>query len=98
MEVLRSTKRASTSSLQRRLRIGYNRAANLMDLLEEKGIIGPPTETGPREILVDLDGEIPDAPAVDHAPKEDATSDEPLTEAEAPQDFPDDDEEYKSEP
>jgi len=62
MEVLRSTKRASTSSLQRRLRIGYNRAANLMDLLEEKGIIGPPTETGPRDILVDLDGNIPDNP------------------------------------
>ncbi len=63
MEVLRSTKRASTSSLQRRLRIGYNRAANLMDLLEEKGIIGPPTETGPRDILIDLDGEIPEAPS-----------------------------------
>jgi len=62
MEVLKSTKRASTSALQRRLRIGYNRAANLMDLLEEKGIIGPPTETGPRDILVDLDGDIPDNP------------------------------------
>ena len=46
MEVLRSTKRASTSSLQRRLKIGYNRAASLMDMLEAKGIIGPPTETG----------------------------------------------------
>jgi S-DNA-T family DNA segregation ATPase FtsK/SpoIIIE len=67
VEVLRSTKRASTSSLQRRLKIGYNRAARLMDILEEKGIIGPPTETGPRDILIDLDGGIPDhagAPAV----------------------------------
>jgi S-DNA-T family DNA segregation ATPase FtsK/SpoIIIE len=60
VEVLRSTKRASTSSLQRRLKIGYNRAARLMDILEEKGIIGPPTETGPRDILIDLDGEIPE--------------------------------------
>lgn len=98
MEVLRSTKRASTSSLQRRLRIGYNRAANLMDLLEEKGIIGPPTETGPREILVDLDGEIPDAPTVDSSTEEEANdrvTEEPISEAEAPQDFPDDDDEYK---
>ena len=101
MEVLRSTKRASTSSLQRRLRIGYNRAANLMDLLEEKGIIGPPTETGPRDILVDLDGEIPDAPEVAAPPADDPVetdAEEPLTEADAPQEFPDDEEEYRNEP
>ena len=42
IEVIRQTKRASTSSLQRRLRIGYTRAARVMDLLEERGIIGPP--------------------------------------------------------
>jgi len=59
VEVIRQTKRASTSSLQRRLRIGYTRAARLMDLLEEKGIVGPPRGSDPREILVDLDGEIP---------------------------------------
>ncbi|MEE9367621.1 MAG: DNA translocase FtsK [Pontiella sp.] len=59
MEVIRQTKRASTSSLQRRLRIGYTRAARVMDLLEERGVIGPPDGAGPREILVDLDGEIP---------------------------------------
>jgi S-DNA-T family DNA segregation ATPase FtsK/SpoIIIE len=76
IEVIRTTKRASTSSLQRRLRIGYNRAANLMDLLEAKGIIGPPTETGPREILVDLDGEIPDNPTADSEPAEEIESDE----------------------
>ena len=90
MEVLRSTKRASTSSLQRRLRIGYNRAANLMDLLEEKGIIGPPTETGPRDILIDLDGEIPDNTGASEPQEE-------LSEAEAPQEFPDDEEEYRPE-
>jgi S-DNA-T family DNA segregation ATPase FtsK/SpoIIIE len=62
LEVIRQTKRASTSSLQRRLRIGYTRAARVMDLLEERGIIGPPDGAGPREILIDLDGEIPSHP------------------------------------
>lgn len=59
VEVIRQTRRASTSSLQRRLRIGYNRAARLMDTLEAKGIIGPPQGSDPREILIDLDGDIP---------------------------------------
>ncbi len=58
--IIRETGRASTSSLQRRLRIGYNRAGRLMDVLEEKGIVGPPRGSDPREILIDLDGEIPD--------------------------------------
>ena len=53
--VLRSTKRASTSMIQRRLRIGYNRAARLMDLMEDKGIVGPENGSSPSEILVDLD-------------------------------------------
>ncbi|MBN1670343.1 MAG: DNA translocase FtsK [Kiritimatiellae bacterium] len=60
VEVLRETQKASTSSLQRRLRIGYNRAARIMDILEEKGIVGPSRGSEPREILIDLDGEIPD--------------------------------------
>jgi S-DNA-T family DNA segregation ATPase FtsK/SpoIIIE len=64
IEVIRQTKRASTSSLQRRLRIGYTRAARVMDLLEERGYIGPPDGAGPREILIDLDGEIPQNPGV----------------------------------
>lgn len=58
--IIRETKRASTSSLQRRLRIGYTRAARLIDVLEERGIVGPPNGSGPREILIDLDEEIPD--------------------------------------
>jgi S-DNA-T family DNA segregation ATPase FtsK/SpoIIIE len=53
IDVIRSTKRASTSSLQRRLRIGYNRAARVMDQLEEKGIVGPENGSSPRELLVD---------------------------------------------
>jgi len=60
IEIIRETNRASTSSLQRRLRIGYTRAARLMDIMEERGIIGPPRGSDPREILIDLDGQIPD--------------------------------------
>lgn len=43
--------KASTSLLQRKLRIGYSRAARLMDILEEKGIIGPQDGARPREVL-----------------------------------------------
>lgn len=59
--IIRETRRATTSSLQRRLRIGYNRAARLMDELEQQGYIGPANGNDPREILVDLDGEMPDS-------------------------------------
>jgi S-DNA-T family DNA segregation ATPase FtsK/SpoIIIE len=55
LDVLKTTRRASTSMLQRRLRIGYNRAARLMELMEEKGIVGPENGAQPREILVDLE-------------------------------------------
>jgi S-DNA-T family DNA segregation ATPase FtsK/SpoIIIE len=55
LDVLKSTRRASTSMIQRRLRIGYNRAARIMDLMEEKGIVGPENGSSPREILADLD-------------------------------------------
>ena len=44
--------KASASFLQRRLRIGYARAARLLDLLEERGIIGPGEGAKPREILI----------------------------------------------
>lgn len=58
--VIRETRRATTSSLQRRLKVGYNKAANLMDELEKRGYIGPVNGNEPREILVDLEGEMPD--------------------------------------
>jgi S-DNA-T family DNA segregation ATPase FtsK/SpoIIIE len=60
IQIIRETHRASTSSLQRRLRIGYTRAARVMDTLEARGIVGPARGSDPREILIDLDGEIPD--------------------------------------
>ena len=52
LELIREEKRASTSFLQRRLRLGYTRAARLMDLLEERGVVGPAEGAKPREILV----------------------------------------------
>ena len=46
--------KASASLLQRRFRLGYNRAARCIDLLEERGIIGPNNGSKPREVLVKL--------------------------------------------
>ena len=46
-------RRATTSHIQRRLRIGYNRAALIIEKLEQRGIIGPQIGTAPRQILVD---------------------------------------------
>jgi len=50
-EAVEEAGRASTSYLQRKLRVGYSRAARLMDLLEDKGVIGPADGSRPREIL-----------------------------------------------
>ena len=49
--------KASASLLQRRFRLGYNRAARAVDLLEERGIVGPPNGSKPREVLVKLNKE-----------------------------------------
>jgi DNA segregation ATPase FtsK/SpoIIIE, S-DNA-T family len=54
LEVISQENRASTSLLQRRLRLGYTRAARMMDILEMRGIIGPGEGAKPREILVSL--------------------------------------------
>jgi S-DNA-T family DNA segregation ATPase FtsK/SpoIIIE len=56
IEVIRSEQKASVSLLQRRLRLGYGRAARIMDELEGRGIVGPSNGAEPREILIDLDG------------------------------------------
>ncbi|MCK4926630.1 hypothetical protein KAS10_04625, partial [Candidatus Aerophobetes bacterium] len=47
--------RASTSLLQRRLSIGYNRAARIMDELEKEGVVGPAMGSKPREVLIRRD-------------------------------------------
>ncbi len=52
-EIVCSTGMGSTSNLQRRLSVGYSRAGRIMDLLEAKGIVGPPNGSKPREVLVD---------------------------------------------
>jgi S-DNA-T family DNA segregation ATPase FtsK/SpoIIIE len=56
IEVIRSEQKASVSLLQRRLRLGYGRAARIMDELENRGIVGPSKGAEPRDILIDLDG------------------------------------------
>lgn len=50
--------KVSASLLQRRFRLGYNRAARLIDLLEERGIIGGPNGSKPREVLIKADGSV----------------------------------------
>jgi len=56
-DLILRTKKASASFLQRRLRIGYARAARLLDLLEQQGIVGPADGAKPREILVSQGGD-----------------------------------------
>ena len=58
IEIVQRTQRASASLLQRRLRIGYPRAARLIDELEEMGIVGPAQSGGrEREVLIAKNGE-----------------------------------------
>ena len=49
------TQKASASLIQRKFKLGYNRAARIVDLLEERGIIGPQNGSKPREVLVQLE-------------------------------------------
>ena len=57
VEFVITSGKASASLLQRRFKIGYNRAATLIDLLEERGIVGPQNGSKPREVLVKLEPE-----------------------------------------
>ena len=55
VEFVVSTGKASASLIQRKFKIGYNRAAKLIDMLEERGIIGPQNGANPREVLVKIE-------------------------------------------
>ena len=55
LEIMKQERRASTSLFQRRLRLGYTRSARIVDILEQRGILGPRDGAKDREILVDLD-------------------------------------------
>ena len=54
-EVVIQHQQGSTSLLQRRLKVGYGRAARIVDQLHDAGIVGPPEGSTPREILVTLE-------------------------------------------
>lgn len=56
-QVVQESGKASASFLQRRLRIGYARAARMIDLLEEQGVVGPASGSKPREVLIGADDE-----------------------------------------
>ena len=51
VDIIKSEKKASTSFLQRKLQIGYNRAARIMEEMEKEGIVGQANHVGKREIL-----------------------------------------------
>lgn len=52
-DIVVSSGLGSTSNIQRRLKVGYSRAGRIMDMLEDKGIVGPPNGSKPRDVLVD---------------------------------------------
>ena len=62
VEFVITSGKASASLLQRRFKLGYNRAARIVDLLEERGIIGPQNGSKPREVLVKLENQEEDEP------------------------------------
>ena len=51
LEIIKTERKASTSFLQRKLQIGYNRAANIMEMMEKEGVVGQANHVGKREIL-----------------------------------------------
>jgi len=53
IELIVESGKASASLFQRRLRVGYARAARILDILEEKGVVGPSNGAKPREILIE---------------------------------------------
>jgi S-DNA-T family DNA segregation ATPase FtsK/SpoIIIE len=68
-KIVFETKKASASFLQRRLRIGYSRAARLIDILEERGIVGPADGAKPREVYGDGGGSIKTNDSISNIPE-----------------------------
>ena len=52
IDLIKNTNKASTSFLQRNFQIGYNKAARIMEALEQRGVVSEPNHTGKREILI----------------------------------------------
>jgi DNA segregation ATPase FtsK/SpoIIIE, S-DNA-T family len=80
VRVVIEARKASTSLLQRRLRIGYGKAARLIETMEEQGIIGPADGSRPREVLVSSMNEVfggGSAAGGDDGPEDDGFDDEP---------------------
>jgi S-DNA-T family DNA segregation ATPase FtsK/SpoIIIE len=78
IEIILRDRRPTTSYIQRCLRIGYNRAALIIEILEQRGVIGPQIGTAPREILVAAPGgsdATPGEPDVDEVPGADPDAD-----------------------
>lgn len=85
VEVILESKQASVSMLQRRLKLGYSRAARLVDQMEERGIVGPFEGSKPRQLLIsreqwnEMQGIVPDefapVPEEDYFPESDETED-----------------------
>jgi S-DNA-T family DNA segregation ATPase FtsK/SpoIIIE len=57
VQVVAESQKASTSYVQRQLRIGYNSAARLIERMEKEGKVGAPDHVGRREVLIDRDGQ-----------------------------------------
>ncbi len=92
-KIVLETKKASASFLQRRLRIGYSRAARLIDMLEEKGIVGPADGAKPREVYEGIERRktVADVELVPGGGRDESESEEPeVVEAEALIEKPDD--------
>ena len=87
VECVINTRRASTSHFQRQLGWGYNHAAKILDMLEERGIVSPQTGLGPRQIVMSQDELLAifngDADGTSAEPPTDAPSDEASDEADA---------------
>jgi S-DNA-T family DNA segregation ATPase FtsK/SpoIIIE len=56
VQIVAESQKASTSYLQRQLRVGYNSAARLIERMEKDGLVGQPDHVGRREVLIDMDG------------------------------------------